>query len=146
MHLIEKSKIVTIGDNRYEIRRLAADKGSYMWHRLMSAMVKVRSSMTQELVDDPAATAVAVEQAQAMSPEQRMRGVCGIAFMQLSVEDFTYMQTTCMKVTSRFENDMPMPIMTDAGRWVADDIAFDPMLVTSLMTEVLVFNLISFLT
>ena len=83
------------------------------------------------------------------SAEEKLRGLCGIAFMHLDFKDYEFIQTNSLKVISRMEDaggiSAPIPIMTDSGQWAAPEIADDLMLVTRLMVEALVFNLQSFL-
>jgi hypothetical protein len=91
----------------------------------------------------------AAEAAPQATPEQRLRGMCGIAFMHLSFADTEFMQTAAMKVISRVEVlagvATPMPVMDDSGRYAIEDVANDPFLVTRLTVEALVFSLAPFL-
>jgi len=83
------------------------------------------------------------------SAEEKLRGLCGIAFMHLDFKDYEFIQTNSLKVISRVESvgaaSTPLPIMTDSGQWAVPEIADDLMLVTRLMVEAIVFNLSSFL-
>ena len=143
----EKTTEVTVQGQQWLIRRMTPTTGSYIWQRLMAAMFKAQleaGAVAEEVPDVKAA-----EAAPQATPEQRLRGMCGIAFMHLSFADTEFMQTSAMKVISRIENlagnDTPMPVMDSDGRYVIEDVASDPFLVTRLTVEALVFSLAPFL-
>jgi len=84
------------------------------------------------------------------TPEERLRTLCGIAFLQLSREDMGFAQRAAMLVTSHMETlagqpEQPMPVMLTDGRWACPLLEEDPMLVTRLTVEALVFSLLPFL-
>ena len=143
----EKTTEVTVNGQRYQVRRMTPTTGSYIWQRLMASMFKAQ--MEAGVVAEETPDVKAAEAVEKATPEQRLRGMCGIAFMHLSFTDTEFMQTASMKVISRIENlagnDMPMPIMDDSGRYAIDDVASDPFLVTRLTVEALVFSLAPFL-
>ena len=144
----EKTTEVTVQGQRYQVRRMTPTTGSYIWQRLMASMFKAQmeAGAVAEEAPDVKATEAAAEKP---TPEQRLRGICGIAFMHLSFADTEFMQTAAMKVISRVENlagtDTPMPVMDDSGRYSIEDVASDPFLVTRLTVEALVFSLAPFL-
>jgi hypothetical protein len=144
----EKEKTVEVSGQRWMIRRMTPVAGSYIWQRLMAAMFKAQAAAPQ-VEEDSAAAAQTEEAVAKATPEQRLRGMCGVAFTYLTFVDTEFIQAAAMKVTSRIENlagvDTPMPVMMNDGRYAIAEIADDPFLVTRLTMEALVFNLASFL-
>ena len=144
----EKTTEVTVQGQQWLIRRMTPTTGSYLWQRLMAAMFKAQLDLGQQATE-----AAEAEEAKSTdpkpTPEQRLRGMCGIAFMHLSFADTEFMQTAAMKVISRVETlagvTAPMPVMDDSGRYAIEDVASDPFLVTRLTVEALVFSLAPFL-
>ena len=143
----EKTTEVTVNGQRWLINRMTPTTGSYIWQRLMAAMFKAQ--MEAGVVAEEVPDVKAVEAAEQVAPEQRLRGMCGIAFMNFSFADTEFTQTAAMKVIRRVENlagtDTPMPVMDSDGRYTIDDVASDPFLVTRLTVEALVFSLAPFL-
>ena len=145
----EKTTEVTVQGQRYQVRRMTPTTGSYIWQRLMASMFKAQMEAGAAATEAAEVDSKATEAAEKATPEQRLRGMCGIAFMHLSFTDTEFMQTAAMKVISRVETlagvATPMPIMDDTGRYAIEDVASDPFLVTRLTVEALVFSLAPFL-
>ena len=144
----EKTTEVTVQGQQWLLRRMTPTTGSYIWQRLMAAMFKAQLDLGQQATE--AAEAEEVKDTEPKpTPEQRLRGMCGIAFMHLSFTDTEFMQTAAMKTISRVETmagvTAPMPVMDDSGRYAIEDVASDPFLVTRLTVEALVFSLAPFL-
>jgi hypothetical protein len=137
----EKTKMVDVEGGSYQLRKMTPDVGGYIWQKLMQAVFKAGQDSVPREEDESAIAA-----AKARPAEDRVKGICALAFMGLSIADYRFVQNSSMKVVSRIENDVPMPVMADDGRWAATDIADNPFLVTKLMTETLAFNLSSFLS
>jgi hypothetical protein len=138
-----KTTIVEIDGQRYELRKMLAATGGYIWQRIQVACLraaeerdpnrKVQVETAQELAD-----------ALNRPPEERMRGVCALAYMYLTFADYEFTLTAAMRATSRFNDaGMPMPIMAYDGRWAGgtEDLEENPALATRVMTESLAFNL-----
>ncbi len=141
-----KTTVVEIMEQKYLVRKMLPVVGGYIWQKLMAAMFKAAQQAGSQVDEDQTAEAAEATAKPKSTPDARLRGLCGIAFMHLEYKDFAFIQESCMKTVSRFENDLPMPIMSDSGQWVPPaDIAENLMLVTRLTTEALVFNLASFL-
>ena len=146
-----KTNVVSLGGERWEVRRLTPAVGSYIWQRLMAANVKAQS-VNQDAIQ---ATVDEAEEKRlktlmdSVTPEQRLRGVCGIAFMYMTFEDIEFVQTAAMRVTSLIQNaggvETPVPVMADDGRGLLPLLAEDPALVSQLVVEALAFSLVSFL-
>ena len=144
----EKTTEVTVQGQQWLLRRMTPTTGSYIWQRLMAAMFKAQLDLGQQATE--AAEAEEVKDTEPKpTPEQRLRGMCGIAFMHLSFTDTEFMQTAAMKTISRVETmagvTAPMPVMDSDGRYAIEDVASDPFLVTRLTVEALVFSLAPFL-
>jgi hypothetical protein len=144
MELTARTKTVEVDGTKYELRRMTPIMGSYFWQRLMHACyVAAQARAVQQETD------TAPEDAPKPLAEDRLRGLCAMAYMHMDMEDFERVQTACMKLISRLELNAGaetfMPVMTDTGRWVAADLFDKPLTVTKLTTEALVFNLIGFL-
>jgi hypothetical protein len=138
----DKTKIVLLDEVNYQVRRMTPAVGSHIWQLLMKAVYKAQEGQKEE------PTAPSVDNAEAKKPsnEERLRGMCGVAFMFLSFDDFQFIQRNCMLKLSRSEGAAGyLPVMADDGRWAASELEESPFLVTRLMVEVLVFNLESFL-
>lgn len=135
-----RTKDVTIDGTSYEIRRTTPAVGGFIWQQLMRACYKSAADAVQVAHTEPEQP----EQPKA-PPEERLRAICGVAFMHLSIDDFTFVQNSCMKLLSRREGAALIPVMSSDERWGAPDLAENPFLVTRLTVEVLVHNLQSFL-
>jgi len=137
----QKTTEVPLSGHTYQIRRMLPDVGSYIWQKLMAGCFKAQQANAN---DD----AVAQDEVPAAQPPaaDRLRILCGMAFMYLDFEAFAFVQNSCMKVTSRVEEAGPIPVMSYDGRWSVPDLEYNPFLVTKLMTEALVFNLSDFLS
>jgi hypothetical protein len=147
MNTIQRSKTIDLNGRRWELRKLSPIVGSFIWQRLMGACFKAQESIAHDEIKMDSATAEAAAKA---TPEERLRTLCGIAFMHLSLDDFTFTQNSCMKAISRYEmmgeSEQPIPIMTSDGSWAAHELEDNPFLVTKLTVEALVFSLASFLS
>jgi hypothetical protein len=137
----EATKIVSVDGVNYQLRRMTPLVGGYIWQRLMAALYKAQEGRKQE----PEPT---VEDASKPKPsaEERMRAMCGVAFLFLSFEDFQFVQKHCMQVLMREEPVAGfLPVQMDDGRWASKEVEANPLLVTKLMVEALVFSLHPFL-
>jgi hypothetical protein len=137
-----KMKEVEVGGQSYQLRKLLPTTGGFIWQKLMAGVYKVQATAGASATDDVPAPQPSLDK---VTPEERLRALCGVAFMGLSFDDFTFIQIECMKMVSRVEGAAPMPVMADNGRWAIVEVQDDPFLVTRLTVEVLVFNLCPFL-
>jgi DNA replicative helicase MCM subunit Mcm2 (Cdc46/Mcm family) len=143
-----KTTIVTVNGQDYQVRKMTPVIGSYIWQLLMAACFKASQAMGTQAEE---AAAKAPDKPDETTPADKLRGLCGIAFMQLDFDKYEFIQTNCMKVVSHMETlpggnaPTPMALMTWNGTWAEASVADDLMLVTRLMTEALVFSLSSFL-
>jgi hypothetical protein len=138
-----KTTTVEVEGKRYELRKMRAATGGYIWQRIQAACLRAAEERDPD-------KRVAVESAQALADalsrpaEERMRGVCALAYMYLTFADYEFALNATMRATSRYDDaGMPMPVMSDDGRWAGgtDDLEENPALATRVMTESLAFNL-----
>ena len=148
MEARSKTITVDVGGAKYQVRRMTPVVGSYIWQRLQlgaykGAQAMLKSGMVAERSPEE------VKAIDVVTVQDRLRALCGGAFMCMDYADFEFVQRECVKVLARVEPnagiDMPVPLMTDDGRWVLQDVYEDPALVTRLMVEAVVFNMESFL-
>lgn len=146
-----RSKVVPLFGKRFQLRRLPTTVGSYIFMRMMGASWRAAAANADAVQPKPRAAAE-----EPTIPPEKATGemqVRALAFSVLSgamgYEDFKFVQDACLRVVSLINeqasevagNDIPIPIMTDDGRWspAAVDIADNVGLVMQLTTEVLVF-------
>ncbi len=135
---------VTIDGVRYQLRKMTPARAGYIWQRVIMAMFKAQDEVGGSASD---ADLKVVER---RSPEERVKGMCALAFMYMDLADFEFTQSEAMQAVSRWESiggeaPVPMPVMKDARQWAIADIAADPQLVTRLTLEVVAFNCAGFL-
>jgi hypothetical protein len=138
-----KTTTVEVEGRRYDLRKMRAATGGYIWQRLQAACLRAGQEQDQTKLEQ-AAESQALADALARPSEERMRGVCALAFMYLPYEDYDFIVNAVAKSVSRHDaNGLPMPLMSDDGRWSAgtDDLQDNPCLVTLVMMESLVYNL-----
>lgn len=142
-----KTRDFPVGTETYQFRKLLPAVGTFIWQRLMAASYKAQATFgrgDRGEVEPP-------KDAPQPTPEDRLRVICGIAFMQLDFKDFEFIQNACMKATTRLvitgTERVPMPVMTDDAKWTADgaEPEGNPLLLTQLMVECLVHSLLPFL-
>lgn len=140
-----RTTIVELEGQRYQINKMTPKVGSYLWQKFVAAGFKAQQAFGgKETPADPNDPVT-----KELSPEEKMRGVCAVSLTQLDFEDYGFVMREAMRVVWRdAATDVPgqfIPVMSDDGRWSFPDMEVNPMLVTRLMTEALVFNLASFL-
>jgi hypothetical protein len=136
----EATIVVPVDGVNYQIRRMTPAVGSYIWQRLMAAVYKASEGSKEEVAEPED------KKAPRPSDADRLRAMCGVAFMYLGFDDFEFVQKNCMRMLSREEPSMGyIPVVADSGQWAAKDLEANPFAITRLMVEVLVINLASFL-
>jgi hypothetical protein len=137
-----RSKVVELSGKKFEVRRLPADVGSFIFMRMMGIGIRNLSETPQAA--KPAEQPVVETK---MTGEMRVRAMFFTVFSgNISFEDFKFIQNACMKSVScikhQADTDFPMPIMTDNGAWTPDageEISMDSGMIMKLTSEVLVF-------
>ncbi len=136
-----RTKTIELDGSQYVIRRLTPFVGSYIWQRLVHAIALLQQEQPERSEQKEPTEGAGPKPA----PEDRLRGVCALGFMKLTSAELREVQEESMKVLSRTENGVPMPVMTQEGRWTpGQGLEDNPFLVTKLTVEVLVYNLIGF--
>lgn len=135
-HAIEKKRVISIGEKKYQISRFTPNVGA---HILGWFMVTLSENSRGTSSPEPE-----VEKAITKSGEEIVRALCyPVVFGSRDFEQKSFVLNECMKVCSRLEgdnHDLPMPIMA-GERWGLPDVAEDLPLIMRLQTECLVFNL-----
>lgn len=132
----QKTKIIVIDGTSYQLARFRAAVGSYLLQRIMAAGVSDET---------PSETRVQTSEQkpkETPKPEEIARMVVFGSFGKLDFETHKFVQLESLKVCSRMENDLPMPLVGN-GQIVAT-IADDLPLIMRLQTEALVFNFTDF--
>ena len=78
-----RTTVVIVNDQNYQVRRMTAAVGSYIWQLLMAACFKARQSMPDDVAEESS-----VKTEEEKSAEEKLRGLCGIAFMHLDFKDY----------------------------------------------------------
>jgi hypothetical protein len=148
----DKKKTVTLAGERWEIRRMTPAVGSYIWQRLMAATYRMQvknvgASGPEPSIEESVKMKELMEKA---PPEQRIKTVCGVAFMELAFDELEFTQNAALRVISKLQTaggavDVPMPITQEDGRGMLPELEASPSLVQQLTIEALAFNLVSFL-
>lgn len=139
---INDEKAVAVDGVNYVVRRMTPFVGSAIWQRLSYACIKLSEDRKSQQQPDE------TELADELMPDQRIRLICGMAFLKFSFADTEEVQRECMKVISRVDSQsgVPMPVMNTDGRWTPGyGLENDPALVTKLTVEALAYNLVGFL-
>jgi hypothetical protein len=133
-----KTKIVEVRGSRYQLSKLKSDIGSYIYYRMMGALLEFKQAATENEV--PSTTPK-------MKDDEKARMLCGMAVMKLSFEDLQFTNRYAMQAVSKEVLGSPdtfIQVMQDTGRWVEEAIADDPGLHQALVMESLTFSLAPF--
>ena len=140
--MVQRTKTITIGGRKFELRRFSPDVGSYLVMKILGAGMKGVREEVSSLPSSPPSVA------DKPSPEDMARAMIFSAFLKgFSFEDHQFVQNKCLAVCSRIEGTdaepIPMPIITGGGL-IMPEIRDNMELVLRLETEALVFNLSDF--
>lgn len=136
-----RTKLIPLSGKKFELRRLPPEVGSYIFIRMLGARMRMQQATAEAAPTKPIDTT-----ATPPSGEDLVKALSFVVFSSAaSFDEFKFMQSSCMKVTSLIENregmDFPMPLMSDDGQWtrgVGDTVSLDVGLLTTLASEVLV--------
>jgi hypothetical protein len=140
--VIEKTKLLQVGDVRYELHRFDPATGSFILMQLVGAAVKAAQAQgsteaaapVKEPPDDPA---------------DRVRMLVWAAYINSAdFEMHKFVQNKCLAVVSRVESqngsgEVVIPISNGNGA-ILPEVRDDVALVLKLETEVMVFNFTDF--
>jgi hypothetical protein len=148
---MSRTKIVPLSGKKYHLRRLPPEVGSFIFMRMLGVSMRAAQSEAERAPAPKYASKLDTKPAKPepepeakLSGEMRVRALSFAVFSGgISFEDFQFIQLSCMKVVGRIDVnagvEFPMPVMTDSGQWVDEELADNPGLVMQLTTEVLVF-------
>jgi hypothetical protein len=142
---MSKFEVRRVSGADYRFDKMTPAVAGYLWQKMKAGLFRVAQ---QAAAGRP--RAAAEEAPGPVDHEQRMRGICEIALTQTTPEEYEFVQLQTLRSVSRMEEKpgvgaLPMPLMTDDGRWAAQDVGDDPALVQRIMMEALVVNLTPFL-
>jgi hypothetical protein len=146
----ERTKTVTIDDTEYQIRRFSPAVGSFILGRVLSAGARAMRDATERNGNHEAQPVQEGKEFDPKDAEPAARAMAVAAVLQgtFSIEDHSLIQTECMKVCSRMEeNDkgsFPMPLVNDKGQWAIPELREDVNTAIQLEVEVLTFNFTDF--
>lgn len=125
MAMHEKTKIVTIQEKRYQIRRMRPNVGSFILSRILAA--GMGASVAEK-------------------PDMSMLGKMFAAFLRgLDFDIFTFIQNNALAVIAKLDDDGGViPLVSDTGVFVDVSLADDLSLIMALTVQSLVFNLSDF--
>jgi len=137
-----KTKTVVIDGQKYLIRKLTANVGSFILARVLAAS----AGGVMAVKDEPKSSdADAVKRR-----NSEMMAAMFAAFLRgLNFEEFSFIQNHCLAVVARLESpagspEAPMPIVTDDGVFAIVEVSDDLPLVMNLTIQSLLFNLSDF--
>lgn len=136
-----KTKVVEIEGQRYQIRKLPPDVGSYLLMRMIGAGIKG----DQDEPITPAPTNGRSQELRVPDGEEMARAVIFAAFLRgIDFETHKFVQQAALAACARLEGDqdLPMPLATN-GRLI-ETVAENMPLVIRLEVEVLSWNFSDF--
>lgn len=146
----KRNKTVELGGNKFQIRRLPTEMGSFIFMRMLGVSMRASALAAEERQSKPVKKIV--EPTEPTVEQTKPDGEAQVRALSFSVfsggmgyDDFKFIQAGCMKCTSIVEVregiEFPMPIMDDVGNWTSsgESISDDVGLIMRLTTEVLIF-------
>jgi hypothetical protein len=130
--LKSKTKTVEVDGQKYLIRKLSANVGSFILARVL------------------AASAGGIVASKEGEQNSTIMASMFAAFLRgLNFEEFSFIQNHCLAVVARLETpagspEVPMPIVTDSGVFAITEVGGDLPLVMNLTIQSLLFNLSDF--
>lgn len=132
MPVRETERIVTISGRRWKVKKFDALTGSYIALKMMSKVSHIAVGVFSGNLTDKAVIAMSIAN----------------EIGTLTKQEFNEIQAECLHVCFEIElvgdRDIDTPIRLPDGRWGVKDIEDNALLVMTLVSHVLVFNLTSF--
>lgn len=138
-----RSKVVTLLEREFQLRKLPSDVGSFILMRMIGASMRMRSAEPPEKLTEEQ-EAKMKEATDKITGEDRVRSLIFILFSSsMDFADFKLIQNNCLRCVSLIEErdgqKLPIPIMNDDGVWTpGQNIDSDFSLISKLTSEVLV--------
>ena len=133
-------KELTIGDKKFQLKRMSAETGSWILNVLLSAMFKAVSGEEVSTSD----------QAEFDKGDKVEKANNAIAAMWVSVgttvnlETYKQIQRCCLQTCLLYVGGNPLMLISANGRWADAALEKNVLVVNQLITEVLQFNLAPF--
>ena len=128
----ETSRIVEIGERRWRLGKFDALTGSYIAVKLLSRLSSIVAGVASGQIKDQAVIAMTVANEIGSMPK----------------DEFTEIQAESLHVVKEIivvsDKEVDTPVHLPDGRWGVGEIEDDALLVMTLVTHVLVFNLVGF--
>jgi hypothetical protein len=138
--LRERTKVISIESDEYQIGRFRADVGTYILMKLMGIVIKMTAEAQRE--SGPTSAPVQVQQP---DPEEVARMVCSSAFLgSLDLEMHRFVVAESLKLCSHREREVWMPVATAAGDVAVPQVKDDLTVTMRLVMEALAFNFADF--
>lgn len=132
MPVRESERIITISDRKWKVKKFDALTGSYIALKMMSKISHIAMGIVSGSLEDKALIAMSIAN----------------EIGTLTKQEFVEIQSECLHVCSSITNvggkDIETPVRLPDGRWGVGGVEDDALLVMTLVSHVLLFNLISF--
>lgn len=135
----DKTKVVSIGDDEYQLKRFAPDVGAFILNLILNAGAKAIIERMKLLRDIPPPDAGEKIEPPAPDPDGEVRRMASTAFGGMTFEQRSMVQKRCLDACARMEEGSPMPIVAASGPLI-DDLQ----VIMRLELEVLAFNFTDF--
>ena len=129
---LQKTKIVEVSGQRYLLRKMRPNVGSYILTRVLAA------GLSAGIV------------AEGGVPSNSFLAAVFTSFLRgLDFETFSFIQNNCLSVIGKLQDpgdgtEVPMPIVADSGVFADEAITSNLMIVMELTVQSLLFNLSDF--
>lgn len=128
----ETSRVVTVGGRRWKISKFDAMTGSYIALKMVSKLSNIAVGVVSGSVKDPAVIAISIAN----------------EIGTLSKQEFLEVQVECLHVTKELQEvggkEIENPLRLPDGRWGVAGLEEDALLIMTLASHVLLFNLSDF--
>jgi hypothetical protein len=132
MPVRESSRVVTINERKWKINKFDALTGSYIALKMLSKISHIAVGVFSGNLTDQAVIAMAIAS----------------EIGTLTKQEFVEIQSECLHVIKEIEivgdKEIESPVRLPDGRWGVKDIEDNGLLVMTLTSHVLLFNLTSF--
>jgi hypothetical protein len=129
---LQKTKIVEVSGQRYLLRKMRPNVGSYILTRVLAAGINAGAAQ------------------EGGAPSNSFLAAVFTAFLRgLDFETFSFIQNNCLAVIGKLQDpgdgsEVPMPIVADSGVFADVALANNLMTVMELTVQSLLFNLADF--
>jgi hypothetical protein len=132
MPVRETERVISIGSRKWKVKKFDALTGSYIALKLMSKISNIAIGIVSGGLTDPALIA--------MSIANELGSFSKAEFNEIQNECLH----VCFSITEAGGKDIESPIRLPDGRWGVGGLEDDSLMIMTLVSQVLVFNLTSF--